>query len=143
MGRIRVVLADDHYELRKRVAGLLAAEFDVVGSARNGRELLALADALQPDIVIADVSMPVLNGIDAVRHLAEQGSGARFIFLTLHHEQVFVDACFAAGAMAYVVKNRLPTDLLLAIREVLMGRRFISPTLNLSPGEICFDPKAL
>lgn len=127
---LRVVLADDHQELLKRVASILAAEFDVVGSARNGRELLALADALEPDIVIVDVSMPVLNGIDAVRHLVEHGSGARFIFLTLHEDPVFVDACFSAGAMGYVLKNRMPMDLLVAVREVVMGRRFISSGLS-------------
>lgn len=130
LSRMRVVLADDHHELRKRVTAILAAEFDVVGSARNGRELLSLAESLEPDIVIVDVSMPVLNGIEAVRQLAEQGSAARFIFLTLHEDPVFVDACFAAGAMAYVLKNRLPTDLLVAVREVVMGRRFISSGLN-------------
>lgn len=130
LSRVRVVLADDHHELLNRVTSILAAEFDVVGAARNGRELLALTEALQPDVVIVDISMPVLNGIDAVRHLAEHGSGARFIFLTLHEDPVFVEACFAAGAMAYVLKNRVLMDLLVAVREVLMGRRFISPGLN-------------
>lgn len=130
LNRTRVLLADDHHELLQRVTSILATEFDVVGSAGNGRELLAQAEALEPDIVIVDVSMPVLNGIDAVRHLVEHGSGARFIFLTLHEDPVFVDACFAAGAMAYVVKKRIPMDLIIAVQEVLLGRQFVSPPLS-------------
>jgi DNA-binding NarL/FixJ family response regulator len=130
LNRARVLLADDHHELLKRVTSIVATELDVVGSARNGHELLAQTEALEPDIVIVDLSMPVLNGIDAVRHLVEHGSGAKFIFLTLHEDTSFVDACFAAGAMAYVVKRRIPMDLIVAVREVLMGRRFVSPGLN-------------
>jgi DNA-binding NarL/FixJ family response regulator len=130
LNRVRVLVADDHHELLKRVTSILATEFDVVGSARNGRELLAQAGALEPDIVIVDVSMPVLNGIDAVRQLVEHGSGAKFVFLTLHEDPAFVDTCFAAGAMAYVVKKRLPMDLIIAVQEVLLGRQFVSPPLN-------------
>jgi DNA-binding NarL/FixJ family response regulator len=130
LNRVRVLLADDHHELLQRVTSILATKFEVVGSARNGRDLLAQAQALEPDIVIVDVSMPILNGIDAVRHLVERGSRAKFIFLTLHEDPVFVDACFAAGAMAYIVKNRIPMDLIIAVQEVLLGRQFVSPPLN-------------
>ena len=128
--RTRVLLADDHHELLKWVTSILDADFDVLGSARNGHELLAQAEALQPDVVIADISMPVMNGIDAVRKLVESASTAKFIFLTFHEDPAFVSACFAAGGTAYVGKTRITSDLIIAIREVLMGRKFVSPHLK-------------
>jgi DNA-binding NarL/FixJ family response regulator len=131
--RTRVLLADDNQEFLIWITSVLDADFDVVGHARNGYELLAKAGALQPDVVIVDISMPVMNGIDAVRKLVESASTAKFIFLTLHEEPDFVSACFAAGAMAYVVKARIRVDLVNAIREVLMGRQFVSPHLKFSP----------
>jgi DNA-binding NarL/FixJ family response regulator len=131
--RTRVLLADDNQEFLIWITSVLDADFDVVGYARNGYELLAKAEALQPDVVIVDISMPVMNGIDAVRKLVESASTAKFIFLTLHEEPAFVSACFAAGAMAYVVKARIRVDLVNAIREVLMGRQFVSPHLKFSP----------
>jgi DNA-binding NarL/FixJ family response regulator len=126
----RVLLADDHHELLKRVTSILSAEFDVVGSATNGHELVEQAHALQPDVVVVDISMPILNGIDAVRQLLASGSTAKFIFLTLHRDATFVQACFAAGAMAYVVKDRIPVDLVVAVQEVLAGRQYLSPPLS-------------
>lgn len=130
LSRARVLLADDHHALLQRVTSILAAEFDVVGSASNGRELIAQAEAVQPDVAIVDVSMPILNGIDAVRQLIASGSTARFIFLTQHEEAALVSACFAAGAMAYVLKGRIATDLIIAVQEVLVGRQFVSPPLD-------------
>ena len=130
LNRPRVLLADDHHELLKRVTSVLSAEFDVVGSARNGHELIAQADALEPDVVIVDISMPVLNGIDAVQQLLTSGSTAKFIFLTLHENATFVRACFAAGAMGYVVKKRILIDLVVAVQEVVAGRHFVSPPLS-------------
>ena len=130
LSRVRVLLADDHHELLERVKSILTTDFDVIGSAINGHDLLALAEALRPDVVVADISMPGLNGIEAVRQLLENGSTAKFIFLTLHEDVAFVGACFAAGAMAYVLKRRTSMDLVIAIQEVLVGRRFVSPPLN-------------
>jgi DNA-binding NarL/FixJ family response regulator len=125
-----VLLADDHDELLERVKSILATEFEIIGSATNGHDLLALAEALQPDVVVADISMPGLNGIEAVRQLLANGSTAKCIFLTLHEDGAFVRACFAAGAMGYVLKRRTSTDLVIAIQEALMGRRFVSPAVN-------------
>jgi DNA-binding NarL/FixJ family response regulator len=130
LSRARVLLADDHHEFLEQVKSILAADFDVIGSAINGHELVALGDAIRPDVVIADISMPGLNGIDAVRRLMANGSTAKVIFLTLHEDGAFVDACLAAGAMGYVLKNRISTDLVIAIQEVLKGRQFVSPPLN-------------
>ena len=130
LSRVRVLLADDHHELLEQVRSILATDFNVIGSAINGHDLLALAEVLRPDVVVADISMPGLNGIQAVRQLLENGSTAKFIFLTLHEDGAFVGACFAAGAMGYVLKRRTSTDLVIAIQEVLVGRRFVSPPLN-------------
>jgi DNA-binding NarL/FixJ family response regulator len=127
LNRVRVLLADDHDELLERVKSILTADFDVIGSAMNGHELIALVEGRRPDVVVTDISMPGLNGIDAVRQLLANGSTAKFIFLTLHEDGVFVGACFAAGAMGYVLKRRTSTDLVIAIQEVLVGRRFVSP----------------
>jgi DNA-binding NarL/FixJ family response regulator len=130
LNRPRVLLADDHHELLKRVTSVLSAEFDVIGWAANGRELIAQADSLEPEVVIADISMPVLNGIDAVQLLLASGSTAKFIFLTLHKDTAFVRACFAAGAMGYVLKTRIQSDLVAAVEEVLAGQHFVSPPLS-------------
>jgi DNA-binding NarL/FixJ family response regulator len=130
LNRPRVLLADDHHEFLERVRSILACDSDVVGSAMNGRELVAQVEALRPDVVVADISMPVLNGIDAVRQLLAIGSTAKFIFLTLHEDGAFVGACFAAGAMGYVLKKRISTDLVVAVQEVLSGRQFVSPPLS-------------
>lgn len=127
LSRVRVLLADDHDELLERVKSILTADFDVIGSAMNGHELIALVEGLRPDVVVTDISMPGLNGIDAVRQLLANGSTTKFIFLTLHEDGAFVGACFAAGAMGYVLKRRTSTDLVIAIQEVLVGRRFVSP----------------
>jgi DNA-binding NarL/FixJ family response regulator len=130
LSRARVLLADDNHELLERVKSILASDFDVIGSAINGHDLLALAGVLLPDVVVADISMPGLNGIEAVRQLLANGSTAKCVFLTLHEDGAFVGACFAAGAMGYVLKRRTSTDLVIAIQEVLKGRRFVSPPLN-------------
>jgi DNA-binding NarL/FixJ family response regulator len=131
LSRARVLLADDHHELLERVKSILAADYDVIGSAMDGHKLVALVEGLRPDVVVADISMPGLNGIGAVRQLLANGSTAKIIFLTLHEDGAFVGACFAVGAMGYVLKKRISTDLVIAIHEVLMGRQFVSPPLNL------------
>jgi DNA-binding NarL/FixJ family response regulator len=120
-----MLLADDHHELLERVKSILANNFDVIGSDVNGHDLLALAEALRPDLVVADISMPGLNGIEAVRQLLENGSAIKCIFLTLHEDGAFVGACFAAGAMGYVLKRRTSIDVVVAMQEVLVGRRFV------------------
>ena len=135
MNRTRVLLADDHAAVCESVSALLAAECDVVGAVANGRDLLVEADRLRPDVVVTDISMPLIDGIEAAEELRARKSEARVVFLTIHDRVEFVRACLAAGAMGYVTKSRLTTDLILAIREVLAGRRFISPTLHFPDDE--------
>ena len=109
---------------------LLTPEFEVVGAVRDGRAALEAVAGLQPDLLVLDISMPVLSGLEAARELQRQGTGPKIVFLTVHEEPEFVRESFATGASAYVIKPRLATDLAMAIREVLAGRPFVSPTLS-------------
>ena len=130
MNRIRVLLADDHRAFRESLAALLELDFEVLGTVSNGAEMLAEAQRLQPDVVVTDISMPVLDGIEAAMQLRASKAEAQVVFLTVHDGPEFVRACLATGALGYVVKRRLTTDLIFAIHEVLAGRRFISPALR-------------
>jgi DNA-binding NarL/FixJ family response regulator len=127
--RPRVLVADDHQSWRDRVISKLDQDFDLVGTVNDGRELIVEAQRLQPDIIVLDIEMPVLNGIKAAHELHVAGSNAKLLFLTVHEEPEYVSACFAEGGLGYVKKSRLATDLIPAIHDVLLGRRFISPSL--------------
>ena len=122
----RVLLADDSPSMLYEARQILEPEFQVVETVDNGEALLHAAAKLDPDIVILDISMPILNGLEAARRLKREGSKARIVFLTVHEDWEFVEESFAAGAVGYVVKPRLATDLLVAVREALMGRTFVS-----------------
>lgn len=126
MNRPRVLLADDHQLMLERVTALLQSAFDVVGAARNGREMISEATRLNPDVIVADISMPALSGIEAAHQLRESGSTAKLVFLTIHAEQEFVDACLEEGALGYVVKSHMKTDLIPAINAALSGQCFVS-----------------
>jgi DNA-binding NarL/FixJ family response regulator len=102
----------------------------VVGSMPDGRSLYQAAMSLKPDIIVTDISMPILNGIEAANQLNESGCPSKIIFLTVHSDPDFVRTCLATGAFGYVVKARVTTDLLPAIHEALAGRIFISPPLS-------------
>lgn len=128
MTKPRILLADDHPGVRKVVANLVGFALDVVGAVDNGKALVEMGLKLQPDVIIADISMPILSGIEAARQLKQSGSRAHLVFLTVHSDPDFVNACLDAGACGYVVKIRMDTDLLPAVREALAGRVFLSPT---------------
>lgn len=125
MDRPRVLLADDHAPVLEVVRAILEPHYDVVGTVGDGQAAIAAAERLHPDVVILDISMPEMSGIEAARRLAE--GGLRIVFLTVHLEEALVDVALASGALAYVHKARAAEDLLPAIREVLEGRVFISP----------------
>jgi len=129
--RARVLLADDHEDFLAIEARLLEGEFNVVKKVGNGQALLEEAARLRPDILVLDVSMPVMNGIEAAQHLQASGSRARIVFLTVHDDSDYVRAALATGALGYVIKCRLASDLLLAMREALAGRSFVSPSISL------------
>jgi DNA-binding NarL/FixJ family response regulator len=126
LGRARILLADDHADLLKTVERQLEPEFEVVGKVLDGQLLLEEAMRLKPDVIVSDISMPLLNGIEAADQLRESGCQSRIVFLTVHSDPDFVRGCLAAGALGYVVKSRMITELVPAVREALAGHIFIS-----------------
>lgn len=124
--RPRVLIADDHKLVLERVNTLLRSDFEVIGSAHNGRELIAEAMRLNPDVIVADISMPDVDGIQAARELRTRGSTAKVVFLTIHAEDDFVKACLSEGALGYVVKARMRSDLIPAIHAALCNQSFVS-----------------
>jgi len=128
--RPRVLLADDHHPLLDRVVSLLKAHFEVVGAVNDGEALVSEARRLQPDVIVLDITMPVLTGIEAAQELQKAGSTAKLIFLTVHQNAEFIRQCFAEGGAGYVTKSRMVSDLTKAINEALSNRRFVSPSLS-------------
>jgi DNA-binding NarL/FixJ family response regulator len=128
--RSRILLADDHPNICKSVAALLGPEFDVVGMVTNGRDLLTEAHRLQPDVVILDISMPSMDGLEAATRLCASTSTIKVMFLTEHDDEEFIRAGLASGAIGYVVKSRLTSDLITCLHEILAGHSFISPALH-------------
>jgi DNA-binding NarL/FixJ family response regulator len=105
---------------------MLASLFEVVGTVGSGTAMISEAMRLNPDVIVADISMPDMTGIEAARRLRARGSMARVVFLTIHSETEFIEACLAAGALGYVAKIHMKTDLIPAINAALAGRSFIS-----------------
>jgi DNA-binding NarL/FixJ family response regulator len=127
VSKLRVLLADDHLAMLNIVVDLLSCEYDVVGAVSDGHSLLEAAKATNPDVIISDISMPLLSGIEAAQQLTKCGTEAKIIFLTVHEDQDYIMASLEAGAIGYVIKARLKSDLVLAIKEAMKGRRFVSP----------------
>ena len=123
----RILVAEDHELMRKKVVRLLKRDFEVLDAVTNGEALLEAAARLKPDVCIIDISMPRLNGIDTATYLKKSNSPAKVIFLTIHVDSDSIGAAFKSGAEGYVLKTRMAADLVLAIREVLVGRTFLSP----------------
>jgi DNA-binding NarL/FixJ family response regulator len=117
----RVLIADDHPSVLARVSELVVSEFDVVAAVTNGQAALDAAAALQPDVLILDISMPILSGLEAAARLVGRGNAPPIVFLTVHEDAEFVDAARSVGARGYVLKRSITTDLLPAIRRVLDG----------------------
>lgn len=109
---------------------LLESEFEVIGKVANGQALFEEAMRLKPDVIVTDISMPILNGIEAADRLRESGCNSRIVFLTVHADTDFVRRCLSAGAFGYVAKSRIASELVLAIREALAGNIFVSPRLR-------------
>ena len=126
---VRILLADDSPPMLQAACRILEPEFHVVGTVDDGHAVLQATERLHPDVVILDISMGTLSGLEAARLLTSVGTKAKIVFLTVHKDPEFVEEAFSAGAVGYVVKPRLGTDLLVAIREALVGHTFISPDL--------------
>ena len=126
---VRVLLADDSPSMLQAARRILEPEFEVVGTVEDGQAVLEAAESLKPDVLILDISMGLMNGLEAARFLTRIGSTAKIVFLTVHKDPEFVEEAFSAGAVGYVIKPRLATDLVVAIREALIGHTFVSPNL--------------
>ena len=128
--RPRILLADDHKIVIEGLSGLLQEDFELVGAVTNGRDLVEEAARLQPDVIVADISMPLLNGIEAARQLRENGSAARIVFLTMHPDIIYATRALDAGASGYVLKHAASDELVAAIHEALRGRTYVSRQLR-------------
>jgi DNA-binding NarL/FixJ family response regulator len=128
---VRILLADDSPSMLQAARRILEPEFQVVGTVEDGHAVLEATELLKPDVLILDISMGVVNGLEAARMLARVLVKPKIVFLTVHKDQEFVEEAFLAGAVGYVTKPRLATDLLVAVREALIGHTFVSPELLL------------
>jgi DNA-binding NarL/FixJ family response regulator len=129
LARPRVLLADDHAAFLTFVAELLEAEFEVVQTFDSGQSMIDSGLTSQAELVVLDISMPDLSGLDVAVRLQEIGCNAGIVFLTVHADQDYLQSAWQVGARGYVVKQRLATDLVPALRAALAGQRFVSPTL--------------
>jgi DNA-binding NarL/FixJ family response regulator len=124
-----VLVADDHHAMLDSLVGLLSGEFEVVATVNDGLSAVAKAALLEPDLLVLDIAMPGLNGIAVAARLKENGSTAKVVFVTNLHDREFVQESLALGEIGFVVKDRIVADLLPAIRKVLAGESFVSPSV--------------
>lgn len=137
MSRARVLLADDHKIMAEGLKGLLEPHFDLVGVVEDGRAMIEAAQRLQPDVIVADISMPHVSGIEALVQLRKTDPKIRVVFLTMHTELAYARRALAEGASGFVVKHSAPAELVLAIRTALEGKTYLTPSLA---GELLQGP---
>jgi two-component system, NarL family, response regulator NreC len=132
MRTLRILLADDHTVVRSGLRALLERQsnFEIVGEAQNGRETVSLCASLQPDVVVMDVGMPLLNGIEATKALLKQSPSTGVVILSMHSDESYVMRSLQAGARAYLLKDSAPSDLLSAIEAVSHGKSFFSSAIR-------------
>ena len=130
MPKTTLLLADDHQIVMEGLRSLLATEFDLVGFASNGRELVDECRRLRPDVVVADISMPLLNGIEAIRKLREEGIQPKIVFLTMHSDASYATRALDAGASGYVLKHAASDELVQAIRGAIEGKVYVPRALR-------------
>ena len=128
--RARVLLADDHPSVVKDLCAVLQPEFDVIATVENGAALLAAVDALSPDVIVTDITMPGLDGIAAASEILRKNPAARIVFVTVHDEAEMVKKGMAIGVLGYVLKLTAGEDLVPAIHAALRGKDYISPTIG-------------
>lgn len=144
MKRVRILLADDHTLFCSLLRDLLEPEYEVVGSVRDGRELLEAAASLSPDVVLADIGMPSLNGLDAGKRLKQARPELKLIYLTMNNNVEYAREALRAGASAFVLKNALSSELLQAIRDALRGVSYVAPEIRKAMTKTFIrDPKAV
>ena len=130
MEKKRVLLADDHRIVLDGLRSLLETEFEIVGAVEDGLSLVAEARRLRPDLVVADISMPELNGIDAARQIKTFAAGIKIVFLTMHADAGYAASALEAGASGFVLKHSATQELVMALREVMLGRIYVTPILT-------------
>lgn len=122
-------MADDHPPLVDAVVAILKPHYDIVGIATDGAMLVSEAIRLRPEVIVSDITLPILNGVEAIHRLRLSNSQAKVVFLTVHAEEGFLKACIAEGALGYVLKSRMKTQLIPAIEAALEGRSYVSPSV--------------
>jgi DNA-binding NarL/FixJ family response regulator len=128
--RPRVLLADDHRMMAEGIKALLPDEFELVGIVEDGRAMIEAAERLRPDLIVADVAMPNLNGLEALTRLRKTHPNIKVVFLTMHQNAAYARRALDAGASGFVVKHSAPEELVLAIHAALKGKTFITPSLT-------------
>jgi DNA-binding NarL/FixJ family response regulator len=127
--RTRVLLADDHKIILDGLKSLLEPEFELAGTVEDGRALISAAEKLRPDVIVVDISMPLLNGIEAVRQIKKIDPQVKVVFLTMHPDVTYAIRAFEAGASGYVLKHSASSELLMAIHEATKGRSYVTPMI--------------
>ncbi len=129
MKRTRVLLADDHKIILDGLKKLLEPEFELAGTVEDGRALVSEAQKMAPDVIVVDISMPLLNGIEAVRQIIKSDPHVKVVFLTMHPDVTYAVRAFEAGASGYVLKHSASSELLTAIHEAIKGRTYVTPLI--------------
>jgi DNA-binding NarL/FixJ family response regulator len=144
MARIKILLADDHTLFCNLLRELLEPEYEVVGCVSNGRDLLTVAKTLRPDVLLVDISMPALNGLDAGRRLKQENPQMKLIYLTMNNNVEYAREALKAGASGFVLKNAQSSQLLQAIHAALRGMSYVAPEIREAMSQIFIrDPKAV
>ena len=130
MPPIRILLADDNDEILAEVRELLEKEFEIIGTVTNGQDAVEAVRLFDPDVVVMDIAMPVLDGIEALERIRKINAHTKILFLTIQEANEYISRAFSVGASGYVTKRRLLSDLAHGIREVAQGRIFLSPSLH-------------
>ena len=129
MKHTRVLLADDHKIVLDGLKRVLEPKFELVGAVEDGRALLSQAEQLRPDVIVVDISMPLLNGIEAVRQIKKVNPYVKVVFLTMHPDVTYAIRAFEAGAVGYVLKHSASSELVTAIKEAMQGRTYVTPLI--------------
>lgn len=129
-GRVRILVADDHRAMLETLVGMLSSDFDIVAAVGDGLTAVTQAEHLEPDLLVLDIAMPGLNGIAAAAQLKRRGSTAKVVFVTNMRDREFIQESLTLGQVGFVIKDRLVADLLPAVRDVLAGKSFVSPSVR-------------
>ena len=141
MDRPKVLLADDHRIVLEGLKNLLEADYNVVGMVEDGHTLVKEALRLKPDVIVADITMPLLNGIDAIRQIQKEGLKPVVIFLTMHNDAMYAKEVLDMGAAGFVLKHSAASELIFAIGEALRGHTHISPAISQQLLQLCKGDK--